>query len=398
MTCARRRRAPLERLAELLDPSVLGLFDDRFVRSWELYGCFVDRLAARVLHTLAGDLSATGWVSTEELAERLELVPERAGISLRWLLLRLAAADVLEVEDGDGRELRFRAPTPWIAEDPAEIRRRQEAHDPTALASYDLAELAAAAYPAFLRGEVAGEAVLFGPEQMTLWSRYFANSNPLYAVNNRVGAAACVRWAPQPIGGVLELGGGLGSGAVALVEALAAADRLGEVSHYRFTDLAPPFLRRGLRAATAAAGDLVDMNGGRLDIDRPFADQGVEDGSCGLIWAVNTVHVASDLGASLGWIRDALRPGGVVVLGECLRPFPDEPVDPELIFNLLEAFRSPRLDPRWRPRGGFLTPEEWRAACLAAGFHTVELLPDVVRVRELYPTFVVGAVVAQREA
>ena len=117
-----------------------------------------------------------------------------------------------------------------------------------------------------------------------------------------------------------------------------------------------------------------------------------------LVWAVNTLHVAHDLEATLGQVRDALAPGGVVVLGECVRPFAGQPVPPELIFNLLESFRAPDLRPDWRPNGGFLTADQWAAGFRSAGLEPLGTLPDIHRVREHYPSFVVAAVGARRPA
>ena len=70
-------------------------------------------------------------------------------------------------------------------------------------------------------------------------------------------------------------------------------------------------------------------------------------------------------------VRRALAPGGALVLSECVRPFPSRPVYIEFLFNLLEAFRAPRLVEPWRPNGGFLTPEQWTAALEACGFRDV---------------------------
>ena len=68
--------------------------------------------------------------------------------------------------------------------------------------------------------------MLFAPRRLRLWVDYFSNDNGLYAVNNRVGAVAVADWLPGPGGSMLELGGGLGSGALALLAELEAADRL----------------------------------------------------------------------------------------------------------------------------------------------------------------------------
>ena len=64
----------------------------------------------------------------------------------------------------------------------------------------------------------------------------------------------------------------------------------------------------------------------------------------------------------------------------------------------MEAFRAARLDPACRPNGGFLTPEQWSAALEAAGFADVRVMPDVARIRAVFPTFYVAAIGATRTA
>jgi SAM-dependent methyltransferase len=131
-------------------------------------------------------------------------------------------------------------------------------------------------------------------------------------------------------------------------------------------------------------------------MNRPFAEAGVAPGAFALVHGVNTLHVASDLAFTLAEIRTALAPSGSVVISECIRPFPGQPVYVEFVFNLLEAFRSPRLDPPWRTNGGFLTPEQWTTGLLANGFRDVRVVPDIAALRDVYPSFVVAAVVAQK--
>ena len=159
--------------------------------------------------------------------------------------------------------------------DPAEVRAEQARHDPACLPSYTLAETAARDYGAFLRGERTGEEILLSPARLPLWTGYFSNDNPLYAVNNRVGAAAVEAWMPGPAA-ILELGGGLASGAAALLEALGAAGRLADVASYRFTELVPTFLRRGQRLLQERFREVKRFEFGPLDMNRPFAEQGVD--------------------------------------------------------------------------------------------------------------------------
>lgn len=371
----------VDRRSEVLPPGVLELFDDRFVRSWDLYEAYTRGLAARIAREIG--MGVADPRSPEQIARDAGLDPVRSGPMLAWLVAVLSG--------GEG------AGALALDAEPQDIRREQLAHDPAAAPAYDLAARAADACPAVMRGEIAGEEVLLAPDRIAAWGDYFSNDNPLYAVNNRVGALGCVNWAPPGRLRVLELGGGLGSGAEALLEALDTAGRLGDVDAYRFTDLSVPFVRRGMRALQSWV-DRVPLSAGRLDLDRPLADQSVAPGSVDLIWAVNTMHVAHDLKLTLGEVRDALAPGGVMVLGECVRPFDGQPVAPEMIFNLLDSFRAPDLSPEWRPNGGFLTADQWAAAFRSVGLDPLGTLPDVHRVREHYPSFVVAAVGARRSA
>jgi SAM-dependent methyltransferase len=251
-------------------------------------------------------------------------------------------------------------------------------------------------YPAFLRGERTGEEILFSPARLKLWIEFFSNDNGLYAVNNRVGAVAAAGWLrPGPLR-ILELGGGLGSAAIALLERLRDVGRWNDVVEYRFTDVVSAFLRRGAQALERRYADAPFVRVASLDMNRPFAEQGVEPGAYSLVYAVNTLHVARDLGTTLREVRSALSPEGILVISECVRLLPGQTVYAEFVFALLESFRAPVLHPAYRPNGGFLMPEQWRAALAAAGFTETRLLPDVQAIREAFPNFYVMAVGASR--
>jgi SAM-dependent methyltransferase len=133
-----------------------------------------------------------------------------------------------------------------------------------------------------------------------------------------------------------------------------------------------------------------------LDIDHPFAAAGIAPGSFSMVYGVNVLHVARDLGKTLAELRASLRDGGLLVMAECVRPFPGTPLHLELVFNLLSSFRDAVLVPGWRPNGGFLTPEQWTAALKANGFGDVRVFPDIAAIRDAYPSFVVAAIVARR--
>jgi SAM-dependent methyltransferase len=375
------------RLDALLPEELRPLIDDRFATSCGLFEEYVRRRALRLVRDLDLEAAAREPGTPDDLATRAGFDPERSRVPLTWLLETLQASGLARREEGG----RFRIDAPLPAPDPRETREAQERHDPAALPAYRLADLAAAAYPEVLSGRAGGEQALFGPETMAAWIDYFSNDNPIYAVSNRIGAAVA---AGVLAGGrgrtILELGGGLGSATAALLETPVAPGA------YRFTEAAPSFLRRGQRTLRARFPS-APLSFGRLDMDRPFAEAGVAPGSCDLVYGVNTLHVAHDLEFTLGEVLRALAPGGALVLSECVRPFADRPVYVEFLFNLLEAFRAPRLVVPWRPHGGFLAAEQWSAALTACGFRGVEVVPHIGRIREICPQFVVAAIHAVRD-
>ena len=377
-------------LSALLGPEVRPLFHEQFVRSCQLYEEYVFRLTLDVFRALDLPDALARDATVDEVIERAGLDPAVARIPLDWILRELAGRDVL---DRSGSRYRLHGEMPILPAE--EVRSEQERLDRAALPSYAITALAARHYPAVLRGETEGELVLFGADHLETWSAYFANDNAIYAISNALAAIACDEVWPASGGAVLELGGGLGSGADAVLTRLAGKGRASSIVSYRFTELSIPFLRRARRALTERHPE-IPFAFARLDMNEPFAAAGVEAGAYALVHGVNTLHVARDLAHTLGECRRALAPDGHLVVSECVRPFERQPVYVEFVFNLLRAFREPQLDPAWRPNGGFLTPEQWTAALTANGFRDVRLVPDLRAIRDEYPSFVVAAIVAAR--
>src|SRR5262249_39659838 len=129
------------------------------------------------------------------------------------------------------------------------------------------------------------------------------------------------------------------------------------------------------------------------DLNQPWD---VAPASVDLVWGVNVFHLAHDLVAVLREAHTALAPGGWLVVGEGIRPAPGVPVGAEFPFQLLESFTAVRLDPIPGPEPGFLTAEPWLAAFERAGFVDVALVPDVIRLRALYPGFFAAAICGRR--
>ncbi|MCB1778217.1 MAG: methyltransferase, partial [Candidatus Competibacteraceae bacterium] len=343
--------------AEILPAELLPLFNDRFIKSCDLIEEYILRLALGVIRQtgLVAPLAEGG--TALEMAHRAGLAPGVGPWLTDWLLRLLAERGVInrELEAPD----RFQSLQLLPDLDPAEIEKAQAAHDAAALPSFQLAALAAQGYPSVMRGEASGESMLFAADRMSVWSEYFSEKNPLYAISNTIGARAVQAHFPHVRGSILEIGGGFGSGAAALLDRFAEAGATSCIETYRFTEHAPIFLRRGQRALMSRPDVSGRVTCTRLDMNRPFAEAGIKPASLSVVYGVNTLHVAHDLAFTLREIYTALAPGGLMVASECVRPFPTQTVYVEFIFALLESFRSPVLQPEWRPNGGFLTPEQW---------------------------------------
>ena len=385
------KRTGSDERAALLPPALRPLFDDQFIASWDLFEEYVARLACDILHTTGLEEAFREASTISDAIARACLDTAVTAIPARWLAATLTARGSMTRVSVAGAEC-YCAATPILKEDPAEILEAQARHDERCLPAYAIAALAAQQYPAVLRGAVTGEQALFGPEGISVWVKYFSNTNPLYAVSNQVGAIAAETVFPDG-GAILELGGGLGSAAQSLLEQLQRSGRA--VSRYRFTEISPLFLKRAERVLARWRVEF-NLELAHLDIDLPFAQAAVQPGAYALVYAVNVLHVAHDLAATLREIRNSLQPGGALVISECVRAFAGRPLPVELVFNLLKSFREPQLEPVWRPNGGFLTPEQWTLALQANGFGNVEIFPDIAAIREDYPSFAVAAITARR--
>ncbi len=366
------------------DPEIRDLFTWPFLRVSEIFDELVDAASAEVLRR-AGAWPVVPGTGPAALVAARGWAPRSLPL-LEFVHGKLAAAGYLSKAEGEY------SPTGSEPGDLEALEAELAAAEPDAAVAGEAVRILVEETGLFLSGEKTGEEILFRPDRLPLWFRYFSNRNLLYSINNRLGALALSRLLPESGGRVLEVGGGAGSAAE---EALA---RLGtRVSRYLFTEVVPTFLRRGERAARAAAAPGVAVEAAKLDMTRPWEPQGAAPGSFDAVYSVNCFHVAPDLAAVLAEARSALAPGGWLVVSECVRPLGnDQPIYVELVFDLLESFTQVTLDPVARPTHGFLTPAAWRTSLARAGFTDVTFLPDAEEVAKSYPSFFVSAVAARK--
>lgn len=370
-------------------------FTDRFHLAVELVERYAGDWALALARELALVPELGGAASARELAARRGFAPSFVP-ALRGLLRRLNedGALVAEGHDDEGKP-RYRATGRAPEEHRAELRAQGLAVDPAIAPSLDLLDLAGGLYPALARGEVRGEQVLLGAGHVGLWGEYFSNRHPIYAINNVIAAAAALPRLPAGRFSILELGAGAGSASEELLGRLEEAGRLGDLARYEVTEPSTFFRRRAERSLRARFPGL-PLSFSSLDIDAPLDPEGPAAGCFDLVLGVNVLHVARDLPAALARLRERLAPGGWLVGGECVRLFPGQPIAAEMVFLAMEGFVEVALDPERRPEPGFLTPELWQRLFAGSGLAPVELVPDLVRVRELYAHFNAGAICGRR--
>jgi SAM-dependent methyltransferase len=239
---------------------------------------------------------------------------------------------------------------------------------PTAAPIYDLIARCHDGAPAFLTGETPGIGVVFPRGDLRLWERVHREDAVM-----SIYADAVVPALAQSLEGigpgarVLEVGGGVG----AVLDRCLPLLRENKVAEFRFTDLGRLFIQR----RELANPDDPMLRFSVLDLDAPLEPQGVGPQSFDIITGVNVLHSAKDLPATLRELRGALKPGGQLILGEGSPPRRGKRWRLDVVFAFLRGWWDVQLDPVFRPRPGFLFPNEWLALLDATGYKTARALP-----------------------
>jgi SAM-dependent methyltransferase len=384
------------RLTRLLKDYPAQVFSEQLYQSIELMERYSIDLAIDLLRRLDVVDQLDEWRSADEICHTLSFQP-RFTLALSWILERLVETGCMEVRvEGNTRSYHLRC-APWEPE-LVHLRTVGLNIDPANAATLDLLDHVTSFYPAVARGEQSGDQSVIGPQGIGLWLNYFNNDNLTYAVNNWVSAVlAADRLFTRRRLRILEVGAGSGSASQALLRCLDERGLLSHIERYLITEPNAFFRRRSQRELAKQYPDLA-LEWDALDINSPWDTQGVAFGEFDLVYAVNVLHISKDLLFTLGQARSALKGDGWLVIGECLRPHANQPIYPELMFQILESFTEVQTDPEFRPNSGFLTANHWRTAFTRAGFQGVEVAPDIDAIREVYPHFFTGAICAQNTA
>jgi SAM-dependent methyltransferase len=381
------------RLAQYLKEYPAPVFSERLYQSIELMERYSIELAVDLTHRLNLIDELGQWRTADDLCRSLSFQPAFK-FALCWILERLVESRCAEARtDGNVRSYHLRR----VAWQPQleSLRAMGLNIDPANAATLDLLDHAASLYPFVASGEQSGDQSLLGPRGVPLWLNYFHNDNLTYAVNNWVGAALAADRLPSGRAlRILEVGAGPGSASEILLRLFDERGLLPRIERYLITE-PNAFFRRCCQRKLARQYPNLPLEWASLDLDLPWNTQGINPGEFDLIYAVNVMHVAKHLLFSLNEARSALVSDGWLVVGECLRPYVNQPIYPELMFQILESFTNVRTDPEIRPNPGFLTAEQWRRAFSRAGFGQAEVAPDIDHIREIYQHFFTGAICGQ---
>jgi len=384
---------PDPRLAGWLKDYPPSLFSETLYQSIELMERYSIELSIDLLHRLGLTQNLQSWRSADELCQLLSYQP-RFSPALAWILERLIETGCIEAQSGGASRRYHLRKNPWQP-DLDRFRTLALELDPANAATLDLLDHAASLYPMVAYGEQSGDLSLFTARGISLWLNYFHNDNPTYAVNNRVSSIlAAGQLADKPRLRILEIGAGAGSASEALLYWLDQGGLLARVERCLITEPNAFFRRRAQRNLSKLYPSLPFEWGG-LDLNKPWQTQGAASDEFDLVYAVNVMHISKNLLFSLNEARTSLNENGWLVMGECLRPRVDQPIYPELMFQILESFTQVETDSDIRPTPGFLTPEHWRNALKRADFQEIHVAPEVDSIHEIYPHFFIGAVCGQ---
>lgn len=204
--------------------------------------------------------------------------------------------------------------------------------------------------------------VLFADDKL---SHFYRDGLGLRELQRQVSAYMRAISHRYPKANILELGAGTGATTSAIFDAI--GDHFGT---YTFTDVSLAFFPE---AQTMFAEHAHKMSFKKLDIGRPFGEQGFDTPSYDVVIAANVLHVSEDIEAVLQRARGLLKPGGFLVVME---PTYDA-LRVHVIMGGLEGWWLARDN--CRRFGPMATVETWDEKLRSSGFTGIDLLGHDMR-------------------
>ncbi len=220
---------------------------------------------------------------------------------------------------------------------------------------------------AILRGEKDAVQVLFAAAGAELLDQFYGDglstTHWLAAIAAAVQEAAC--HLPEGCGlRILEVGGGT-AGLSSLVLPLLERG----LHSYIFTDVSAGFFPGAMQKLAA----FPEVECSIFDLDKPGSEQGLAAGSFDFIIGTNVLHAVGDVRATLGYLRDLLKPGGSLVFMDTATP----QLWTETVFGLTRGWWR-FTDHELRPHQPLLERAQWERVLKETGFCETASLPGLI--------------------
>lgn len=361
-------------LTELMNKNVRDI--------WPLTDNYLIKLIKDILDRTGMSEELTTPVSINYLIEKFKY-SDKAFNALKWIMERLKFSGFMDCKTDNG-ELLYCFSDKKITYNDVELYNYCTAQEPGSSHTFKMLKLMADNYEDYLMGSKTGVEIIFSPENIGIINEYYEKSL-FYNANNILGAKVLnyeVDSRENPY--ILELGGGLGGGTKQFITQRKEEGKSLKCFTYHFTDVANKMIRNIKKTIESLAGDISNYEFSKFDFNKPLTEVGVEENKYDIIWAVNAIHVAYDLKFTLSELYKVLKPGGVILISETVRPTEGPMIQHEFVINTLDDYWNVKLDDEWRPNYGFIKWKNWIKALEAAGFDVSTTEPDMGIVEKEY--------------
>lgn len=237
-----------------------------------------------------------------------------------------------------------------------------------ALPTWKLFTACARRLPEILAGEIDPLEVVFNSE---LADKFYGSLFEDMCADGRLAGILDLAAHENPAMQILEVGAGTGGMTAQVLAALEEREtRTGAPSfaEYNYTDISPVFLDRA-RTRWAQLHTEGRMSFHTLDMDRAIETQGFKPASYDLVIAASVLHATTDLEAAIRNVREAVKPGGRLVLLEAINP---DDVAVNFMTGLVPGWWNERED--WRPHSPAVSESLWDICLRNNGFSGNDLI------------------------